>query len=88
MSNPKKAKAVKVDKVKVVNGRLVRVTNMKRPLFSNADKVYVAVQVEDADGYNERCLLFTEEQIATAERRSARNHEDLTKKGFFVNLLD
>lgn len=83
-----KKKASQVDKVKIVMGRLVRVENTKRPNFSNADKVYFAVQVEDAEGGKERCLLFTEEQIAAAEKRASKNPEDLTKKGFLVNLID
>lgn len=78
----------KIDKVKVVMGRLVRVENTRKPKLSNANSTYFAVQVEDADGDNERCLLFTEKQIETAARRAARNPEDLTKKGFFVNLMD
>ena len=82
------AKKEKIDKVRVVNGRLIKVVNTKRPNFSNADKEYFAVQVEDANGSNERCLLFTEEQIAAAEKRALKNAEDLTKKGFFSNLLD
>jgi hypothetical protein len=81
-------KTVKIDKATVVKGRLIKVENTKRPGFSNADKEYVAVQVEDANGKNERCLLFTTEQIAAAEKRASRNPEDLTKKGFIVNILD
>lgn len=78
----------KIDKVKVFMGRLIKVENTLRPLFSRANTEYFAVQVEDANGKNERCLLFTEHQIAAAEKRAARNPEDLTKKGFIVNLLD
>jgi hypothetical protein len=81
-------KVMQVDKARVIKGRLIRVENTKRPSFSNADKEYFAVQVEDADGKNERCLLFTAEQVAAAEKRAARNPEDLTKKGFFVSLMD
>ena len=83
-----KKKVVQIDKTKVVKGRLIKVENTKRPNFSNADKEYFAVQVEDADGKNERCLLFTAEQIAAAAKRAAKNPEDLTKKGFLVSLLD
>jgi hypothetical protein len=44
--------------------------------------------VEDADGKNERCLLFTDKEIEAAEKRAAANQEDLTSKGFFTNIID
>jgi uncharacterized protein YecE (DUF72 family) len=78
----------KIDKVRVVKGRLIRVKNLNRPGFSNAALEYTAVQVEDADGGNERCLLFTANQIAEAQNRAIKNKEDLTKEGFFANLFD
>jgi len=78
----------KIDKVRVVAGRLIRVKNLNRPGFSNAAREYVAVQVEDANGKNERCLLFTADQIARAENRAMKNREDLTKKGFLADLFD
>jgi hypothetical protein len=78
----------KIDKVRVVKGRLIRVSNLSRPGFSNAAKEYVAVQVEDANGKNERCLLFTANQIAEAEVRARKNREDLTEKGFLSDLFD
>jgi hypothetical protein len=78
----------KIDKVKVVMGRLIRVENTRKAKLSNANDVYLAVQVEDADGGRERCLLFTKKQIEAAEKRAARNPEDLTRKGFVVDLLD
>jgi len=82
------ARKGKIDKVRVVMGRLIKVENTQQPKLSNANDVYLAVQVEDADGKGERCLLFTEKEIAVAERRAQRNPEDLTKKGFIVNALD
>ena len=78
----------KIDKVRVVKGRLIRVFNTKRPKFTNAAKEYFAVQVEDANSKNERCLLFTDSQIAAAAKRAANNAEDLTKEGFFIDILD
>jgi hypothetical protein len=75
-----------LDQVKVKQGRLIRVENTDRT-FGSAD-VYVAVQVEDADGSNERCLLFTEKEIQAAQERADNNKEDLTTKSFFTNLLD
>jgi hypothetical protein len=44
--------------------------------------------VEDADGKNERCLLFTDQEILRAEIRASKNAEDLTSKGFFTNIID
>ncbi|MDA1335236.1 MAG: hypothetical protein O2794_04520 [bacterium] len=78
----------KIDKVSVVAGRLIRVKNTKKAKFSNANNVYYAVQVENCNGKGERCLLFTEREIASAEKRALNNVEDLTKKGFFTDLLD
>jgi len=71
----------KIDKVKVVMGRLIKVENTQKAKLSNANDVYFAVQVEDADSGNERCLLFTEKQIEAAQKRAEKNPEDLTKKG-------
>jgi len=75
-----------IDKVRVKQGRLVRVENTERT-FGSPD-VYIAVQVEDADGSNERCLLFTEKEIKDAQERADKNKEDLTKKDFLTGLLD
>jgi hypothetical protein len=75
-----------IDKVRVKLGRLIRVKNTERTLGS-AD-LYIAVQVEDADGSNERCLLFTEKEIESAQERADNNKEDLTTKSFFTDLID
>ncbi len=75
-----------IDKVKIKAGRLIKVFNTKpKP---HAKSWYVSVWVEDANGKNERCLLFTENEIKRAEERSNKNQEDLTNKDFFTNLLD
>lgn len=75
-----------IDKVKIKAGRLIKVFNTKpKP---HAKPWYVSVWVEDADGKNERCLLFTENEIKIAEDRANKNKEDLTNKNFFTNLLD
>lgn len=71
---------------KVVKGRLITVDNKDRK-FGEALN-YIAVQIEDADGTNERCILFTDSEIKKAEERAKRNPEDLTKKGFITNLFD
>jgi hypothetical protein len=70
----------------VVKGRLIEVENTERK-FGSAPS-YIAVQVEDADGGNERCILFTQDEINKAQERASKNPEDLTKKGFFTRLLD
>ena len=75
-----------IDQVKVKQGRLIRVQNTERT-FGSAD-VYVAVQVENADGSDERCLLFTEKEIQAAQERADKNKEDLTNRSFFTDLLD
>jgi hypothetical protein len=75
-----------LDQVKVKQGRLIRVENTERT-FGSAD-VYIAVQVEDADGSNERCLLFTEKELEAAQERADKNKEDLTTKSFLTNVLD
>lgn len=72
--------------MKVVKGRLIPVENKNR-IFGSA-KGYIAVQVEDLNGRNQRCILFTDAEIARAEQRAKKNPEDLTKKGFFTNLFD
>lgn len=77
-----------IDVVKIKSGRLVRVWNTEKKKFSNAAPKYVSVWVEDADGKNERCLLFTENEIKRAEDRSNKNKEDLTKKSFFTDIID
>ena len=77
-----------IDKVKIKAGRLIKVWNTERKKFSNAKPWYISVWVEDADGKNERCLLFTENEIRKAEERAAKNEEDLTSKSFFTDIID
>jgi hypothetical protein len=75
-----------IDKVKIKAGRLIKVFNTEpKP---NSKPWYVSVWVEDANGKNERCLLFTENEIKHAEERANKNKEDLTNKNFFTNFLD
>ena len=75
-----------LDQVRIKKGRLIRVQNTERT-FGSAD-VYIAVQVENADGSNERCLLFTEKEIQAAQERADKNKEDLTNRSFLTDLLD
>ena len=71
---------------KVVKGRLIEVDNTDRKFGSALS--YIAVQVEDEDGSNERCILFTQDEINKAHERASKNPEDLTEKGFFTKLFD
>jgi hypothetical protein len=71
---------------KISKGKLIEVENTERK-FGSAYS-YIAVQVEDEDGSNERCILFTKDEINKAQDRANKNPEDLTKKGFFTNLFD
>lgn len=71
---------------RVVKGRLITVDNKDRKFGSALS--YIAVQVEDEDGSNERCILFTEDEINKAQERAKKNPEDLTEKGFFTKLFD
>ena len=75
-----------LDQVRIKKGRLIRVQNTERT-FGSSD-VYIAVQVENADGSNERCLLFTEKEIQAAQERADKNKEDLTNRSFLTDLLD
>jgi len=77
-----------LENVAVKAGRLIPVWNTKRKAFSNSKDRYVSVWVEDPDGTNERCLLFTENEMKRAEYRALRNPEDLTEKGWWTNLVD
>jgi hypothetical protein len=67
---------------------LLELKILKKLKFSNAKDEYLAVWVEDANGKNERCLLFTERELKLAECRSKKNLEDLTSKSKLQDLLD
>ena len=75
------AKLVKTARVKL--GRLVKVWNTQRKKFCNSKIKYFALWVEDCDGQNDRCLLFTQHELDKAEYRASRNPEDLPKKTWF-----
>jgi hypothetical protein len=77
-----------LDNVGVVMGRLIRVKNTGKQKFSNEKSEYISIQVEDADGKNERCLLFTERELKIADNRAKKNPEDLTHKSRIRDLLD
>lgn len=71
---------------RVKAGRIFEVDNKLRK--TSANKQYYAVYVEDTNGGNERCLLFTKNQLLIANRRALRNKEDLLKKSFLTDILD
>ena len=50
-----------IDNVEVKLGRAIRVKNLD-PRNGETD-FYIALQVEDLDGDNERCVLFTEHEL-------------------------
>ena len=130
--------AEKIDDFKTVMGQMIMVKNQNK--VATANEKYIAIHVEDEDGENERCLLFTEVElsdmekiemsllnkhmvigrlypakinqrntflcliknrvgediifrfspfeIAHAEKRAAKNPEDLPKKDFLTDLMD
>lgn len=77
-----------IDKVKIKAGRLITVQNTKKKKLSNANDIYIAVWVEDSNGKNERCLLFTKHEIEEAQHRADANIEDLTNKTWLTDIVD
>lgn len=128
-----------IDKdLKIKLGQMITVQNQNKKIHER--DTYIAIQVEDECGTNERCILFTELELSdirkiqsdvinnnlitgriysikinnkqqyiikllnrlgqelvvrltkrllnVAEQRALRNKEDLTKKGFFTDLID
>jgi hypothetical protein len=76
--------------MKIKIGRIVTVDNKNRK--GNSSRKYKAVWVEDSDGENERCLLFTERELNIAENlaknRTKKNIEDWTEKSWLIDLFD
>ena len=52
-------------------GQLIKVENKNKKKLEN--KSYIALQVEDLDGSNERCILFTEIELTDATNISSSN---------------
>ena len=71
---------------KVKAGRIILVEN-KNQHFAAKDQ-YLSIWVEDADGSNERCLLFTERELNIAEERAKKNSEDIPEKGVITDFFD
>lgn len=130
--------AQQLDTNKIKLGQIIRVANKEKKIQENQN--YIAIQIEDENGDNERCILFTEiefsdlekitfnfafekmvngrlynaiidkketflvkltngtgeekiyriskTQLNSAEERAKKNPEDLTKKNWFVDLMD
>ncbi len=88
MTDTVSTKVTRLDKVLVKSGRIIEVMNENRKKFSKAAKTYLTIQVEDANGGNERCLLFTAREMRVAEERAKKNPEDWTKKNILVDAID
>ena len=66
-------------------GDVVTVENKDRKFGSTLNYHYVRVQLESG---REVPLLFTDNEIAEAERRADANPEDLPKVSWLRNLID
>lgn len=58
--------AEKIDDFKTVMGQMIMVKNQNK--VATANEQYIAIHVEDEDGENERCLLFTEIELSDMEK--------------------
>lgn len=58
--------AEKIDDFKTVLGQMIMVKNKEK--IATANDKYISIHVEDEDGKNERCLLFTETEISDMEK--------------------
>jgi hypothetical protein len=58
--------AEKIDDFKTVMGQMIMVKNQDK--VAAANERYVSLHVENEDGNNERCLLFTEIEISDMEK--------------------
>jgi len=52
-------------------GQLITIENKERKKFEN--EKYVSLQVEEEDGSNERCILFTEKEVNTFKEIDSKN---------------
>ena len=73
--------AKQIDEFKVVLGQMIKVQNQDKKNLQCEN--YIAVQVEDEDGENERCLLFTEIQLADMPKMTSK----LLQKNMVVGRL-
>jgi hypothetical protein len=56
----------KIEELEVKLGQMLKVANQEKKF--NENELYVSVQVEDENGENERCLLFTEIELSDMEK--------------------
>ena len=73
--------AEKIDNLKTVMGQMIMVKNQEK--LATANDQYIAIHVEDEDGNNERCILFTEIEISDMEKISM----DLLKNSMVAGRL-
>ena len=71
--------AKQLDDNKIVMGQMVRVANLQKKF--NENEQYIAIQVEDENGKNERCLLFTEIELSDMEKINFKFAFDNMKSG-------
>lgn len=69
-------------------GRLIHVENTSQVRKFNELDTYVSVWVSDADGCNKRCVLFTDGEIARAEKRALKNPEDMTERSLYSKIVE
>ena len=56
----------RIDTQKVRLGQSIRVINQEKK--NNENSIYVSLQVQDEDGNNERCLLFTQIELSDMQQ--------------------
>ena len=83
-----------MSKIKTKLGELNTVVNTLQPKLNNEAETYVAVWVEDVNGFNQRCIMLTSGELLRAERRGIKNIEDQTElvkpkaKNWFQKLFN
>ncbi len=90
----KKNKAIVLDDCRIVPGRIVRVLDKKKGTYDpdgsedETKNVKLAVWVENADGKNERPLMFTKDTLRAAEILAEENQEDIPQKSVIQDMID
>ncbi len=88
-----KNKALVLDDCRIVPGRIVRVLDKRKEddtdnVEDETKNVKLVVWVEDANGKNERPLMFTEDTFKDAEDLAKENPEDIPQKSVLQNMID
>ena len=90
--------AKQLDDNDIVMGKMVRVANQQKKF--NENEVYIAIHIENEDGDEECCLLFTEIELSDMEKihfnfalermKAGRLYSALIdgKKTFFVKFIN